>query len=187
MGRSVHVERDEHAVHELPFDVQPDRSAGRSGLQPALLSDRPRRLTDPGAGPGVEMSTTPLGGTNSSNLSSSGPATIDISVPEDADVLIQNKRVKLTGAGSIRHFVTPFLAPGAIYSYDIRATWTENGREVTRHPARPGQARRGGSRVVHGIAFLGSLDLDAARQPRAAALSAAATKYRAGLSACGLA
>ena len=36
-----------------------------------------------------------------------------------------------TSTGPARQFASPPLTPGTRYSYDIRATWNENGREVT--------------------------------------------------------
>jgi len=93
--------------------------------------------------PSLGVSLTPLGADNSASLASAGPATIDISVTEGADVVIQNKRVALSGSGSIRRFQTPFLRSGALYSYDITASWTENGREYhesQRVVVRPGEA-----------------------------------------------
>jgi uncharacterized protein (TIGR03000 family) len=93
--------------------------------------------------PSLGVSLTPLGANNSASLASAGPATIDILVPEGADVVIQNKRVALSGSGSIRRYQTPFLRNGALYSYDITASWTENGREYKesqRVVVRPGEA-----------------------------------------------
>lgn len=75
--------------------------------------------------------------------SSVAPATIDITVPEDAEIIIQNKKVALTGTGSIRRYTTPFLNPGAVYSYDVTARWSENGKDMTRTQrvlVRPGEA-----------------------------------------------
>lgn len=56
-------------------------------------------------------------------------ATITIQVPTpDADVWIEG--TKMRQKGTIRRFITPSLTPGAIYSYEIRAAWSANGRTV---------------------------------------------------------
>lgn len=56
--------------------------------------------------------------------------TVEVRVPPDAEVWLQDTRMQQTGA--VRQFVSPPLTPGYLYTYDIRARWTENGREVTR-------------------------------------------------------
>ena len=38
---------------------------------------------------------------------------------------------KTTPTGAVREFHPPPLTPGKRYTYEIRARWTENGREVT--------------------------------------------------------
>jgi len=64
-------------------------------------------------------------------------ALIDVRVPSNAQVWIDDQKTNQTG--SMREFVTPSLNPGQDYSYDIRARWTENGqpmetqRKVTFH------------------------------------------------------
>jgi uncharacterized protein (TIGR03000 family) len=57
-------------------------------------------------------------------------ATVDVRLPEDAELTFQGVRTNQTGA--FRRFQTPSIDPGTNYSYDVRATWTVNGREVTR-------------------------------------------------------
>lgn len=59
----------------------------------------------------------------------SDTAEIVIHVPEGADVWIEG--VKMKQAGSQRRFISPPLRPNMGYTYEIRAAWTENGREVT--------------------------------------------------------
>src|SRR5262249_4262815 len=56
-------------------------------------------------------------------------AEIDLTVPGDAEVWFQGIRLKQTG--SVRMLVTPPLKSGRSYSYEIRATYSDNGREVT--------------------------------------------------------
>jgi uncharacterized protein (TIGR03000 family) len=64
-------------------------------------------------------------------------ALINVRVPSNAQVWIDDQKTKQSG--SMREFVTPALNPGQEYSYDIRASWTENGqpmetkRKVTFH------------------------------------------------------
>jgi uncharacterized protein (TIGR03000 family) len=67
-------------------------------------------------------------------------ARVNVLVPSDAALLFNGVRMPQTG--SLREFVTPALETGRDYTYKVRATWTENGREVTRDQAirvRPGE------------------------------------------------
>jgi uncharacterized protein (TIGR03000 family) len=52
-----------------------------------------------------------------------------VSLPADAQLWIGNKLT--TATGSVRTFSSPPLRPGSQYSYDIVASWYENGEEVT--------------------------------------------------------
>jgi uncharacterized protein (TIGR03000 family) len=56
-------------------------------------------------------------------------AHVTVRVPADARVWIQN--TPTTSTGPVREFVSPPLTPGGQYTYDVRATWNENGHEVT--------------------------------------------------------
>jgi uncharacterized protein (TIGR03000 family) len=58
-------------------------------------------------------------------------AEIDLTVPTGALVWFNGIRVKQTGA--VRLLVTPALKVGVSYTYDIRAAYSENGKEVTTH------------------------------------------------------
>ena len=49
---------------------------------------------------------------------------------DDARLEIQGQLSKKTGA--VRLFESPLLAPGKAFLYDLKATWTENGKTVTR-------------------------------------------------------
>lgn len=62
-------------------------------------------------------------------MPSSDKAEIIVHVPLDAEVWIEG--VKMKQAGSQRRFISPPLRPNLTYAYEIRATWQENGREVT--------------------------------------------------------
>ena len=58
-----------------------------------------------------------------------GIAHITVNVPPDAKVWFDD--TPMTATGSIRRFDSPGLTPGSRYSYDIKASWKENGHEVT--------------------------------------------------------
>jgi uncharacterized protein (TIGR03000 family) len=55
-------------------------------------------------------------------------ARITVRVPADAELWFQGS--KMTSTGSVRHFRSPPLGSGR-YRYEIRARWTENGRDIT--------------------------------------------------------
>jgi uncharacterized protein (TIGR03000 family) len=57
-------------------------------------------------------------------------ATVNVLLPASADLTFEG--VRMGQAGDYRRFVTPPLTPGSNYTYDIRATWRENGQEVSR-------------------------------------------------------
>jgi uncharacterized protein (TIGR03000 family) len=60
--------------------------------------------------------------------SSDTRAYLTVSVPADAEIWIEGTRT--TSTGSVREYQSPPLAPGARYTYNVRARWNENGREV---------------------------------------------------------
>jgi uncharacterized protein (TIGR03000 family) len=57
-------------------------------------------------------------------------ARVRVVVPADAKVSFDGKATRQTG--TVRHYESPALTPGHDYSYEIKATWSENGKEVTR-------------------------------------------------------
>src|SRR5216683_3877500 len=58
-------------------------------------------------------------------------AILRVHVPvEDAKLEIQGQLSKKSGA--VRLFESPLLPPGKAFIYDLKATWTENGKTVTR-------------------------------------------------------
>ena len=59
--------------------------------------------------------------------SSSAAARVTVRVPSDATVWFDG--VQMSTTGPVRQYQTPPLAPGQ-YSYEVRARWSENGREV---------------------------------------------------------
>jgi uncharacterized protein (TIGR03000 family) len=55
-------------------------------------------------------------------------AHVTLSVPVNAEIWFDGSAT--TSTGSVREFQSPSLSPGR-YTYEIRARWTENGREIT--------------------------------------------------------
>ena len=78
-------------------------------------------------------------------------ARINVLVPSDAVITIQGQRMSQTG--SYREFVSPPLVPGHDYTYTVRATWNENGRDVSQE------------RTVH-VASGSRVDVDMQNPPR---------------------
>ena len=62
-------------------------------------------------------------------VATEAPARLTVNVPADAQVWIEG--TKTTATGSVRYFRSPLLDPNSKYQYEVRATWTENGHEVT--------------------------------------------------------
>lgn len=70
---------------------------------------------------------------------------VDVRVPAGAKIMFEG--MNTTSTGEVRQFVSPSLATGFNYTYHVRATWMENGREVNQtrsFAVRPGD-------VVHMI------------------------------------
>jgi uncharacterized protein (TIGR03000 family) len=55
-------------------------------------------------------------------------ASIDIVVPDGAEVWFNGQKTAQTSA--TRHFETPALPPGKLQTYEVRASWMENGAKV---------------------------------------------------------
>jgi uncharacterized protein (TIGR03000 family) len=60
-----------------------------------------------------------------------GTARVKVTLP-DADAQVWFEGQLTRQRGTERGFVSPRLDPGQEYLYDVRARWTENGREVER-------------------------------------------------------
>jgi uncharacterized protein (TIGR03000 family) len=60
---------------------------------------------------------------------STASAVVTVVVPDNAEVWFNDTRTRSTGP--VRTFDTPPLGPGRQYSYDVKASWQENGRTVT--------------------------------------------------------
>jgi uncharacterized protein (TIGR03000 family) len=56
-------------------------------------------------------------------------ARLTVRLPEDARLWFEN--MPTTSTGAVREFRSPPLPPGMQYAYTVRATWTENDKEVT--------------------------------------------------------
>src|SRR5262249_27362614 len=59
-----------------------------------------------------------------------GQARIGARVPTNAKVFVNGEQT--TQSGQFRRFVSPPLDPGQDYTYEIRATWDDNGHQVDR-------------------------------------------------------
>lgn len=57
-------------------------------------------------------------------------AVIGVRVPPGAELRFDESVTRQTGP--YREFVSPTLAPGKDYTYEVRARWTEEGRVVER-------------------------------------------------------
>jgi uncharacterized protein (TIGR03000 family) len=68
-------------------------------------------------------------------------ATLEVSVPEDATVYVNDTRTKTTG--SERRYVSRDLKPGQNYTYTVRAEFTRDGKLVT--ATKSATLRAGGS------------------------------------------
>jgi uncharacterized protein (TIGR03000 family) len=72
------------------------------------------------------------------------PARVTVRLPAEAGLWFNGTR--LAGSGSARTYLSPPLEPGYKYSYEIKASWPEDGREVER--VKTVKVRPGGSVVV---------------------------------------
>ena len=55
---------------------------------------------------------------------------IGVRVPDNAVIWFDGDKTNQTGM--FREFISPVLEPGQKYTYDIKAQWTENGKDVVR-------------------------------------------------------
>ena len=79
--------------------------------------------------------TPPAFGPTTTTLTTSAgqAATIDVTVPAEAQLWFDTTLT--TKAGTTREFISPPLDPGRDYTYNLRATWLDNGQEVVRQRA----------------------------------------------------
>jgi uncharacterized protein (TIGR03000 family) len=55
-------------------------------------------------------------------------AHVEVRAPADAEIWFGDGKTRQTG--TVRSFVSPSLTPGKDYTYEVRARWTEGGKEV---------------------------------------------------------
>src|SRR5205823_7043840 len=67
--------------------------------------------------------------TSQQSTADQNAAHIRVLVPDNAQVWFDDAPTQQTG--SVRIFDTPALEPGRSYTYQVRARWTENGRDVS--------------------------------------------------------
>ena len=72
------------------------------------------------------------------------PVYLEVLVPPAAEIIIEG--AKTTQTGSRRLFVSPPLKSGQNYTYELKAKWTENGKEM--NPSRKVPVRAGERKVV---------------------------------------
>lgn len=91
-------------------------------VAPSYL-DGTTSVTPPAAGYGSYYA--PATGTDQPD----GIAYVTVNVPADARVWFEGAAT--TSTGPVRQFYSPPLVSGSQYTYDIKASWNENGHEVT--------------------------------------------------------
>jgi uncharacterized protein (TIGR03000 family) len=69
-----------------------------------------------------EQNSAAAGGEEEQDLAAPSPAMIEVHVPANAHILVDG--IRTTQSGSSRIFVTPALAPGKTFSYEMRVQWT---------------------------------------------------------------
>jgi uncharacterized protein (TIGR03000 family) len=100
---------------------------------PYVESDEDVTPSDPHGYPTVTLPASSDQAGSSAATGSDQPdanAHVTVNVPADAQVWFDD--TPTTSTGPTRHFDSPPLTAGGRYSYEIRASWKENGREVTR-------------------------------------------------------
>jgi uncharacterized protein (TIGR03000 family) len=90
------------------------------GEEPPLVDDYPSVTTPAASYPSYYPAAT---------AESDEKAHITANVPADARLWFDGTLTKSTGP--VREFSSPLLTPGRQYTYEVRATWNEDGHEVT--------------------------------------------------------
>jgi uncharacterized protein (TIGR03000 family) len=54
---------------------------------------------------------------------------VQVTVPADAQIWFDGTQTKQTG--TLRHFVSPPVAPGRDYAYEVQVKWMKDGKEVS--------------------------------------------------------
>jgi uncharacterized protein (TIGR03000 family) len=117
--------------------VSPSGSYGGSSYAPPSYYTPPTYYAPPAAAPSTPAATgyqsfypSEAGAFGSaSGAARNRPVSVNVTVPADAQIWFGD--VKTDRTGTFRQFVSPPVAPGREYTYDVKATWTQNGKEVT--------------------------------------------------------
>ena len=78
--------------------------------------------------------------TGSSSAVASNQVALDIRVPSSAEVFVGGEKLNTTGTN--RRFTSSGLVAGQTYEYKVKATWTEDGKQMSKEKtvsAMPGQ------------------------------------------------
>ncbi len=57
------------------------------------------------------------------------PIRVEVNCPPEADIWFNGARTRQTG--TFRTFVSPAMAPGRTYTYEVRARWEEHGKPMS--------------------------------------------------------
>jgi uncharacterized protein (TIGR03000 family) len=91
---------------------------------------------------GLALSTPPVPGQKI--VKSEEPARLTVFVPADAKITIDGE--KTSSVGQVRRYVSPPLVVGKGYTYTVKATWKDNGKEMIRE--REARVRAGQETVL---------------------------------------
>ena len=117
-----------------PHGVSPGHYAGYASPTPAPSSGKGIGksgvvYTYPWAGPaGYSQPASPTASKAAPAPTGLAPVEIEVGVPPDAEIWFDD--AKTTQTGPLRRFVSPPLAPGHDYTYEVRVRWRENGNEI---------------------------------------------------------
>jgi len=116
---------------------------GYYGYSPSYYNYDPGWYSTPGVNyyPPTNVTTLPA----PTPVLANNTATIEVIVPANAELWFDGN--KTTQTGTQRFFVTPPLTAGTSSTYEVRATWVENGAPVTQ--ARMIQVQPGQQSVVN--------------------------------------
>jgi len=118
-------------AYAAPATVYSSPGVAYSAPAPADTGDlgsAPPTLESRGYYNPADVSGRPGSAQGSPQAPADGSAHIQVRVPGNAQVWIEGEQTTRTGPA--REFVSPRLAPGKDYQYEVKARWTENGRTV---------------------------------------------------------
>jgi uncharacterized protein (TIGR03000 family) len=115
-----------YSLSSYPYDSS-DLGSG-SAYEPSVADS----LASTSVGGGIDLmsyssSSTPARTPTTESADTAAHVTVEL--PADARLWFNDFRTAATGP--VREFHTPPLTAGTPYYYDVRASWNENGREVT--------------------------------------------------------